>query len=301
MRYFRTVILSGLAAAAVAAAPAGQLSAQEPVSGGWICGKVMLENGTPALQAKLSLLPGGEPNASSVASSSVDRAGDFCFKDLAAGFYQLRVVVPRWPPQPPRRVEAREGLVNRLSPNVEVQFEPGDPSIRFEESFDGMSVTSANTLLRELMGKGDTTSLREAVRRFLPKRGVTIDLDRLIAGFDPKPLAQESMRLLDEGVLPPLKTARYAYLIGELGDVRTEEILIPFLLQRLTDGRPLPLEATLTDNPVYVSDVVIQEISRYAGKDFRWKYGVPALQNSGAISRARSWWRDEIRRRNEGN
>ncbi len=266
--------------------------------GGWICGRARLENGSPAIQAQLVLRPDGQPEAAPLAEMGVDRNGDFCFEGLAGGFYDLAFNTANWPLQPPRRVEARAGLVNRLTPPIEIQFEPGDPSVSFEESFDGMSVTRGNVLLRELLEVGDTNALSEAVRRFLPKRAVTIELNRLTAGLDAKPLVHELMRGLLEGTLPPIKTARYVYLIGELGDPRVEEVVVPFLLDRLRDGRTLPLGATMTENPVYVSDIAIQELTRYAGKDFRWAYGQPPLRNLSAINRARNWWRIEVEKRN---
>ena len=287
---------------AVVSQDAAQDTAQDspaPVIGGWICGRVLLENRSPALAAEVSLRLDGDSEGAAVASATVDRNGDFCMEGIRKGFYDLTVSVPRWPLQPPRHVEARQGLVNRLTPPFEVEFEPGDPSIRAEESFDGMSSTRANSILRALMERGDTVALEEAVRRFLPKSGVTIDLDRVAAGFDPMPLAQQIMRTFEQGALPPIKTARYLFLLGEFGDPRTEEVVIPFLIQRLSDGRPLPIEMTLTESPVYVSDIVIQEIMRYSGRDFRWKYGVPAVRNSSAISRARSWWLRERDKRNE--
>ncbi len=268
--------------------------APAPVSGGWICGRVLLENGAPALAAEVSLHSDGDPAAAAMASSAVDRNGDFCLKEIRKGFFDIVVSVPRWPLQPPRRVEARDGLVNRLTPPIEVEFEPGDPRIRFEESFDGWPESRANSVLRALMERGDTVAFEEAARRFLPKRSVTIDLSRVAAGFDARPLVQHLVRTLEGSTLPPIKTARYLYLIGELGDPRTEDIVVPFLIRRLSDGRPLPLEMTLTDSPVYVSDIVIQEITRYAGRDFRWKYGEPAIRNSVAIGRARSWWLREL-------
>lgn len=270
----------------------------ETPAGGWVCGQVVLENGTVAIEPQLKLAPADRPEEEAVAEMAGDARGHFCFKDQPAGFYDLYVRHTPWPRQAPRRVEVRAGLVNRLTPPTEVRLEPGEPSVRFEESFDGMPQADARALFAELVSKGDQTSLAEAARRFLPKRGVAIDVNRLLAA-DPKALVQALMRQLEERVLPPLKTSRYIYLIGELGDPRIENIVIPFLLGRMRDGRILPKLATMSERPTYVSDIAVQEVARYAGKDFKWKYGLPPLQNQSAINRARDWWRNELAKKSE--
>ncbi len=118
--------------AVVFLAPA--LLAQESgTEGGWICGRVRLENGSPAIQAQLILRPDGQPEAAPVAEMGVDRNGDFCFEGLAGGFYELAFNTANWPLQPPRRVEARAGLMNRLTPPIEIQFEPGTASAHYGE------------------------------------------------------------------------------------------------------------------------------------------------------------------------
>ncbi len=110
---------------------------------------------------------------------------------------------------------------------------------------------------------------------------------------------RELLRQLENNLFPPIKTARYVYLIGELGDPRLEDIIVPFLLQKLSDGRALPQAFTLTEKPTYVSDYVIQEIVRYSGKDFRWKYGESPIRNQSAVRRAREWWRNELAKKAE--
>lgn len=295
-RSFQTVFLAGLLAMVLV--PELSARTQEEKTGGWVCGMVRLEDGGFAVEAKLSLLPDGQPDGEPVVQITGDTRGQFCFEDVPQGFYELVVEQEGWPQQISRRVEVRTGLVNRLTPSFEVQLEPGDPSVRYEESFEGMSSGEARALLGDLLKKGDQISLGEAARRFLPKRGVPVDLNRILGG-DPKALVQELMRQLEETRLPPLKTARYIYVIGELGDPRIEDILVPFLLLRLNDGRVLPQAATMSERPVYVSDIVIQEVMRYSGKDFKWEYGLSPIQNQRAIRRARDWWRNELAKRSE--
>jgi len=292
-RSFQTVFLAGLLATVLASGLSAR--AQEEKTGGWVCGMVRLENGGFAVESQVLLFPEGQPDGEPVVQITGDTRGQFCFEGVPQGFYELLVEHEGWPRQLTRRVEVRTGLVNRLTPSIEVQLEPGDPSVRYEESIEGMPTAEARALLGDLLKKGDQISLGEAARRFLPKRGVSIDLNRILGG-DPKALVQELMRQLEETRLPPLKTARYLYIIGELGDPRIEDVLVPFLLH----GRVLPQAATMSERPVYVSDIVIQEVMRYSGKDFKWEYGLSPILNQRAIRRARDWWRNELAKRNEG-
>jgi hypothetical protein len=297
-RSFQAVFLAGLLATALS--PGFSAQAQEAGStGGWVCGMVKLENGGFAVEPQVLLFPEGQPDGEPVVQIAGDARGQFCFEDVPQGFYELLVEHEGWPRQLTRKVEVRTGLMNRLTPSIEVQLEPGDPSVRYEESFEGMPPGEARTMLGDFLRKGDQTSLEEAARRFLPKRGVPIDLNRILGG-DPKPLVHELMRQLEDTRLPPLKTARYLYIIGELGDPRIQDIVVPFLLLRLNDGRTLPREATMSEQPVYVSDIVIQEVARYSGKDFKWEYGLSPIRNQRGIRRARDWWRNELAKRNEG-
>lgn len=269
---------------------------------GWICGMVLDEAGGFAPQATVAVHPesrgqGGPP--APLARATTDDRGGFCFENLAAGFYDLQVVKEGWPPQPPRQhVEVRVGLVNRLTP-IELELEPGDPRVSFAESFDGMPPGQARALMEELLTKGDRDSLAEAARRLLPKRGVRMELTRLPRRLDVKPLVAILMRDLEGFALPPLKTARYLYVVAELSDPRNEEVVIPLLLDKLRDGRILPGAAVASEGPTYVSDIAIQELGRLAGKHFRWKPGRPPIENSNNISSARAWWRDELRRRSD--
>ena len=296
-RSFTAIVLAGVIA--MVCAPTVPLRAQAVANGGWVCGLVTLENGGIAVEPQLRLVPPDQLDAEPVAQMAAGPRGQFCFKDVPPGFYDLLAGQPGWPRQPPRRVEVRSGLINRLTTSIEVQFEPNDPSVRYEESFDGMSPTDARFFLRQLVTKADRTSLEEAARRLLPKRSVAIDVNNLSQGFDPKPLVQELMRQLENNLLPPIKTARYVYLIGELGDPRLEDVIVPFLLQKLSDGRALPQAFTLAEKPTYVSDYVIQEVVRYSGRDFKWKYGESPIRNQSAVRRAREWWRNELAKKSE--
>jgi hypothetical protein len=124
-------------------------------------------------------------------------------------------------------------------------------------------------------------------------------------GLNVRPLLDEILRQLGQGYLPPLKTARYVYLAGDLGDPRTREVVVPALLEKLRDARTLPPGpmARLSEDasPVYVSDIAIQALARYAGKDFKWNYGKPPFQNERAMANARDWWRSELQKEAEKN
>ena len=269
---------------------------------GWLCGVVLDEAGGFASEATLTVFPEGQPKSvppEPVAAASSDPRGSFCFKDLSPGFYDLQVAKQGWLLQlPQRHVEVRAGLVNRLTP-IELELEPGDPRVSIAESFDGMPLGQARGMLEELLRKGDRDSLAEAARRLLPKRGVRFELARLPRGMDPKPLVDLLLRRLDGVVLPPLKTARYLYVVAELSDPRNEGVIIPLLLNKLRDGRRLPAVAVPSEGPSYVSDIAMQELTRLAGKSFRWKFGQTPLQNGRSISSAQAWWRDELRRRSD--
>jgi len=225
-----------------------------------------------------------------------DEHGSFCFTDLAPGFYELRVVHEGWPLQVARTIEARAGLVNRMTP-VELEREPGDPRVSFAESVDGMPQMQGRGVLEQLLRRGDAASLQEAARRLLPKRSVTTDVNRLMPAMDPKPLLQELVRQLESGYLPPMKTARYVYIVGEISDPRTRDIVAPLLLKKLRDGRALPSTPTDTfpgaEGTLYVSDFALFALARLAGKDFNWRYGKSPLENQKAISNAQEWWRIE--------
>ena len=289
-------------------APAAGFQSEEAKTTGWVCGQVRDESGGVIAGAGLTLLPkieGGASESASAAEVASDEHGSFCIRDLSPGFYELLVAHPSWPPQPPRPVETRAGLVNRLTPPMELELEPGEPRVSFEESFDGMSAGAGRALMERLLQQADTASVRELARRLLPKRGVTIQLNRLILGLNTRPLLDEVLRQLDRGYLPPLKTARYVFLAGELGDPRTREVVVPALLEKLRDARTLPAGPTgrfgEDANPVYVSDIAIQALARFAGKDFNWSYGKPPFQNERAMANARDWWRNELEKQTEKN
>lgn len=299
----RILGLAGLLlAAGVGPALPAQQPGTEPKTTGWVCGLVVDETFSFVAEAQISLLPRVEPGApepAPVAQLAADPHGAFCIRDLAPGLYQLRVARPPWPIQPPRTVEARAGLLNRLTP-IELELEPGEPRISFPESFDGMSPTEARGVMERLLERGDATAIQELARRLLPKRGPRLDLSRLVLGLDTKPLVLELIRQLDTAYLPPLKTARYLFVIGELADARTRDLAMNLFLARLRDSRrlpPSPYGAGNSGQAEFVSDLAIGALARSAGKDFGWKYGQPPLQNQKAIQAANVWWQNELDRR----
>lgn len=297
----RRISLAGLVLIAAACLSAGAQEQGQPgptATTGWVCGVVIDESQgfVEAAEAKLFSTPPGE---APVATATSDAHGVFCFQDVAPGFYELRVSKERWPPQPTRQVEARAGLLNRLLP-IELELEPGEPRISFDDSFDGMPLSQARSVLDRLLSQGDTNSIREAARRLLPKRGVRIDIARIAVGKDPKPLCGELMRQVESSYLPPLKTARYVYAVGELADGRTKDNVMLFLLRKLRDGRRLPSapgSAVGAEGPVYVSDIAMEVYSRLNNHDFKWRYGQPPSQNQSSIAAARTWWDQELQRR----
>jgi hypothetical protein len=274
---------------------------------GWVCGLVVDEASSIIVTAQLRLYRQGQAGpeqAAPVAEAASDEHGRFCLEDLAPGFYELEVAHAPWPVQPTRAVEIRAGLVNRLTPPVEMQLEPGDPSVSQRESFDGMALGEARATMEALL-QGDSTDLGELARLLLPKRGVVLphNINRLVIGLDVKPLVDELLRQLDSGSLPPLKTARFVYLIGELSDPRNRNTVVPQLLRRLSDARPLPSVRPPSDDvgaqTTYVSDIAITALVRHSGKDFKWKYGEPPFQNRGPVNAARDWWRSELQKQAE--
>jgi hypothetical protein len=279
------------------------LSAQEAPATGWVCGVVVDETHALVAEADVRLYSSATPAAAGpVATAQSEVHGGFCFQDLAPGFYELEVVKSPWPNQPVRSVEVRAGLVNRLDP-VELELEPSAPRVSFAESFDGMPPSQARATLERLMRAGDAASLREAARRLLPKRGVRIDIGRMLLGIDHKPLVEEVIRQLEGGPLPPLKTARYVFVLGELVDPRTEANVVRVLLKKLRDGRAVPTlpSAVAPERTVYISDIAMEGVARLAGKDFKWRYGVPPMQNQSAINGAHTWWTQEQERRDSRN
>lgn len=272
---------------------------------GWVCGWVVDEMLSMIADTEVSIVPqaeAGTPEPPPAKTIATDSHGTFCLQDLPPGFYQLRAAKAPWPAQAPRTVEVRAGLVNRLTTPVEMELEPGEPRVSFQESFDGMSGTEARSQMERLLGKGDAASIQELARRLLPKRGPRIDVSRLVPGLDVKPLVAELMRQLETGYLPPLKTARYLFLVGELADQRTRDDVIPLLLRRLRDARrlpPSPYAVVADTGPGYVSDLAIGGLARLAGKDFGWKYGRPPLENQKALQGANTWWQNELARQAE--
>jgi hypothetical protein len=71
------------------------------------------------------------------------------------------------------------------------------------------------------------------------------------------------------------------------------------LLKKLRDGRPVPSlpSAVAPERTLYVSDIAMEGVARVAGKDFKWRYGAPPMQNQSAISGAHTWWAQELERR----
>lgn len=266
---------------------------------GWICGEVVSETLSFVADARITLYPEEDPEAAEpVAETTSDAHGAFCIRDLPPGFYQLRVEKSPWPTQPPRRAEVRAGLLNRLN-LIELELEPGEPRVSYRESFDGISEVEARGVLERLLAQGDTVSLEELARRLLPKRGPRFDVSRLVIGLDVKPLLEELVRQVESGYLPPLKTARYLHLIGELADERTTAAAAQLLLRKLRDARPLPPSPYSAEpgRVEYVSDYAVQALARLAGKDFGWKYGKPPVQNRKAIQSAQMWWLRQLEKR----
>lgn len=299
--WLAALFLSSATPLSVAAQGQATPPAEAKPSTGWVCGGVVDESFSLVAEAELTLLPAAEPGAPEpppAARGTTDAHGTLCFQDLPPGFYQLRVSKAPWPIQPLRPVEIRAGLMNRLTP-IELELEPGEPRVSFQESFDGMPPAQGRALMERLLLAGDSTSIKELARRLLPKRGVRTDLGPLVLHLDIKPLMDELLRELDGGYLPPLKTARYVYVVGELIDARTRDAAAQLLMRKLRDGRRLPAgPAGVTDpGTVYVSDVAIYAFMRLSGKDFGWKYGQPPLQNEKAIQGARTWWDNEVARR----
>lgn len=299
---FGAVLPLGLAAQ-------GEAAGSEPAQtgSGWVCGVVVDETSSFVAEAEAVLRPQAESGApgsatrQSVARAITNSRGTFCIRDLLPGFYQLQVIKDPWPAQPPRTVEVRAGMVNRLTPPIELELEPGEPRISYSESFDGMSAVQGRAVMERLVAQGDAASIEELARRLLPKRGPRLDLAPLVLGLDVKPLADELMRQLRSGYLPPLKTARYLYAVGELADERTRDNVIQLMLGKLRDARRLPPSPyTLlgeSGETGYVSDQAIHALARIAGKDFGWKYGKPPLQNQKSIRKAQTWWDQELRAR----
>lgn len=292
------------------APPAAGLSAQEtgetpaqPLNTGWVCGLVVDESFGFVTDAEVALYPHNADSGDPVTQTTSEEHGTFCLQDLQPGFYQLRISKAPWPPQPPRVAEVRAGKVNRMGP-IELEREPGDPQVSYRESFDGMQPGEARAVAERLLANGDVDSIKELARRLLPKRGVALDVNRVMPPRDPKPLLEELMKEIDRGYLPPIKTARYVFLVGELADPRTRQAASALLMQKLRDGRLLPaaMAGTFGDGETaYVSDVAVHALIRLAeGKDFRWKYGKPPLQNQDAINRAREWWENTFTKKNSG-
>lgn len=305
----------GLVVGLLTALPLPAQEAAPQKTTGWVCGMVVDEIRSFVAEAKVTLYPESEasaaeagragssqPQPAPVATTQTDGRGSFCFQELPPGFFELRVAKEPWPIQPSRTVEVRAGLLNRLNLIV-MELEPGEPHISYEESFDGMSAMEARAAMERLLAKGDAASLKELARRLLPKGGPRIDIGRVVLGLDVKPLFDELMRQVESGYLPPLKTARYVYLIGELSDPRTKDAATQLLLQKLRDARPLPSNpyhpVSDQDRMAYVSDLAIHALARLAGKDFDWEYGKPPMQNRSAISRARNWWQQELAKRQQ--
>ena len=290
-------------AAVLLLAPASA-APQPPVekTTGWVCGLVVDETLSFVAEAALDVAPVvevGAPEPDPAARVAADPHGAFCFENLPPGFYHLRVVKAPWPPQPPRTVEVRAALVNNLVDPIELELEPGDPRVSYPESFDGMTVGQGRGLMERLLKQGDVAGIQELARRLLPKRAVRLDVNPLMMGLDTKPLQEELMRHLESGYLPPLKTARYLYLVGQLADSRTRQAAIQLLLRKLRDSRRLPVSPYTvgeTGETPYVSDEAIQALARLVGKDFKWKYGKPPVQNTRAIDAAHTWWRLEVER-----
>ena len=305
-RRLHTVVLVSLTLAPFVPLYATQGEQDGPANAqsGWVCGAVVDETYAQVAEAELKLYPASSSAAAAepVTMDVSEAHGGFCLRDLAPGFYELRVAKHPWPPQLARSVEIRAGLMNRLNP-IELELEPNEPRVSFAESFDGMPTGQARSVLEGLMQAGDAASLREAARRLLPKNGVRIEIGRMLLGIDPKPLVEEVLRQVEGGPLPPLKTARYLHVLGELEDPRTETNVMRALLSKLRDGRLVPSlpSSGTADRAVYVSDVAIEGVAHIAGKDFKWRYGLPPMQNQSAIQGAYTWWTQEQQRRDSRN
>ena len=297
-------------AAAILAALAAVASAPLPLPAQlqtWsLCGLVVEESQVQLAEVEVALVPAGasEPPIPAEVSPRLteltDERGEFCFFGLAAGTYALTASKKPWPPQPTHQVQIGPGQPGVIK--LELEWEPGEPRAAFEESFDGLDAGQRRDLLERLLRQGDTESLHELARRLVPKRSVGIELAPLTRGLEIKKLVDELLRYLERGYLPPLKTARFVHVLGELGDERA----IPLLLRKLSDGRQLPHGSYVTwagfydsEKNYYVSDEAALALSKLTGRDFKYQLGLPPLSNQRAIDSARAWWRDEELRRRD--
>jgi hypothetical protein len=265
---------------------------------GGICGVVVEESQTQVADAEVKIIPAAATDPAAVATT--DARGEFCVNDLPEGSYILKVSKKPWPDQPARTIEAQAGNTTLLK--IELEYEPGEPRARFEESLDGLDPFERRALVEQLLTAGDTRSLHELVRRLVPKRSVGIELALLVRGLESRKLADELLRSLERGYLPPLKTARFLHALGELGDPR----VTPLLLSKLTDGRRLPPGTYVTWDGLYdparhyyVSDEAALALAKTTGRDFKYQLGRPPLANQRAIDNAREWWRQEQAKKQE--
>lgn len=265
---------------------------------GSVCGLVVEESQTQVAEAQVQLLAAGSADPSKAAST--DARGEFCFADLLEGSYTLTVSKKPWPDQLVRIVEVRADHTTRLK--IELEYEPGEPRASFEESLDGLDPGERRAVVERLLAAGDSQSLHELARRLVPKRSVGIELGFLVRGLQTGKLVEEVLRYLERGYLPPLKTARFLHVLGELGDER----VIPLLLNKLTDGRRLPPGNYVTWNGLYdpaqryyVSDEALRALTKMSGRDFKYQLGKPPLSNQRAIDNAREWWRQEQAKKQE--
>lgn len=290
------LLLAAVILAALAAGSSSPLHAQLQT---WsLCGQVVEESQTQLAEVEVELVPAGasEPRLTDL----TDARGEFCFFRLAAGTYALTASKKPWPPQPTHEIEVGPGQPGVIK--LELEWEPGEPRATFEESLDGLQPGDRRALLERLLRQGDAESLHELARCLVPKRSVGIELAPLTRGLETKKLVDELLRYLERGYLPPLKTARFLHVLGELGDERP----IPLLLRKLTDGRRLPPGSYLTwagfydpEKNYYVSDEAALALAKITGRDFKYRLGLPPLQNQRAINGARAWWRDEQLRRRD--
>ncbi|MFQ5926539.1 MAG: carboxypeptidase-like regulatory domain-containing protein [Terriglobia bacterium] len=288
--------LQGLLILSSVLATAAGLSAQTPN----LCGRVVEESQMQVAEAQVELTPVGATEA--VAVASTDARGVFCFT-VAEGSYRLKVAKKPWPDQPPHAAEVQAG--NTTVVKIELEYEPGEPRARFEESLDGMDPGARRALVEQLLVAGDSASLHELARRLVPKRSVGIELSRLTRGLPTQKLVQELLRYLERGYLPPLKTARFLHALGEVSEPGHERI-IPLLLRKLTDGRRLPPGSYVTWSGLYdsarqyyVSDEAALALTKITGRDFKYQLGRPPFRNQRAIANAREWWRNEQTKKQE--
>lgn len=265
---------------------------------GNLCLLVVEESQTQVVEAEIKILPEG--GTAPLVAGLTDQRGVACFENLPAGRYTLQVAKKPWPAQPAHGLEIQADQLTEWK--IELEYEPGEPRATYEESLEGMEPGQRRGVIEQLLVAGDAQSIRELTRRLVPKRSVAIDLGFLTRGLDTKKLVDEIVRYLERGYLPPLKTARFLYSLGELGDER----VVPLLIRKITDARRLPPGNYVTHDGIYdparqyyVADEAARALVRITGREFHYEFGRSPIANQRAIEQFRDWWRQEELKKQE--